>query len=303
MRLFVFLCYCRFTVEELDNRPDYLVLGHVSKDILPGSSGYAPGGTALYSALTAQRLGLQAAMVTALAQADDALLHQANQAGVWIHRLNSPQTTTFQNVYDAQGRRTQIINAQAKSILYEDVPPAWLEASIIHLGPVARELPDQLPGATSGLLGVTPQGWMRSWDREGKVTQSAWPIPSALNQLPANTLLVLSIEDLGYSPDLVEQYTDLAPLVVITQGQGEAQLYNRGHLTTLPAISAHTIDLTGAGDVFAAALFIRYSETRDLAASARFAHAAAACSIEGQGPSAIPDRATVNRRLKIDDCF
>ncbi len=285
-------------MKQPDSPPDYLVIGHASKDIAPGQpEDFEPGGTALYSALTAQRLGLQAAMVTAYAQEDDAMLTLARDAGVWVYRVSSPQTTTFENIYDAQGRRTQVISAQASSISYVDVPPAWLDAPIIHLGPVAQELPDSLPNAfTRALLGITPQGWMRSWDRAGKIRRSAWPVPSALTNLPSNTLLALSFEDLGYNSELVKSYTELAPLVAITRGPDEASIYDRGHMSAIPAYQANVVDPTGAGDVFAAALFIRYQETTDLIASAHFAHAAASCSIEGQGPSAIADRETVMSR-------
>ena len=50
--------------------PDYLVIGHVSKDLLPNGEGARAGGTATYSALTAQKLGLQAGVITSLAEED-----------------------------------------------------------------------------------------------------------------------------------------------------------------------------------------------------------------------------------------
>jgi hypothetical protein len=49
--------------------PDYLVVGHVTKDLLAGGAIRA-GGTALYAGLTAQLLGALAALVTALAPAE-----------------------------------------------------------------------------------------------------------------------------------------------------------------------------------------------------------------------------------------
>jgi sugar/nucleoside kinase (ribokinase family) len=59
------------------------------------------------------------------------------------------------------------------------------------------------------------------------------------------------------------------------------------------------VDLTGAGDVFAAAFFVRYAEIDNPSEAARFAHAAAACAIEGQGTSAIADRRTVEGRMRM----
>jgi sugar/nucleoside kinase (ribokinase family) len=87
-------------------------------------------------------------------------------------------------------------------------------------------------------------------------------------------------------------------LAAITHGPDPAYVCREGKCSTVPACSASVLDPTGAGDVFATALFVRYHETRDLLSSARFAHAAAACNIEGPGTSAIPDRTTVERRMR-----
>jgi sugar/nucleoside kinase (ribokinase family) len=284
---------------------DYLVLGHVAKDVLPVGGGHAPGGTVIYSALTAKRLGLQVAIVTACAPEDRGLLDVARDEGIQVHVAPSTTTTTFHNTYGPDGRRTQIISARAAPIDYSDIPPAWLGAPIVHLGPIAQELPAGLVTAFPDcLLGVTPQGWMRSWDEHQepggrRVEHSAWPVPPPLRSLPPNAFLVLSFEDLGYTYDLLDQYVNLAPLVAVTQERHEAYICSRGECTMVPASPASNVDPTGAGDVFAAALFARYLETADLVTSARFAHAAAACNIEGSGPPAIPDRNMIEERLRI----
>ncbi|HYP41770.1 MAG TPA: PfkB family carbohydrate kinase [Chloroflexia bacterium] len=282
-----------------ERRPDYLVVGHVTKDLLPGGQGVTAGGTASYSALTAQRLGLRAAIVTACAREDDYLLDEARQAGIWVCSIEAPHTTTFRNIYDGRGHRTQIIGAQASPIAYGDIPEAWRGAAIVHLGPVAQELDENMPRLfRECLLGITPQGWLRSWDGEGRVTHSAWPITAALRDLPKNAFLVLSIEDLDYAPRLVDAYVKLAPQVAITEGAGEATIYSNGRVVKVPAYRSASIDPTGAGDVFATALFVRYKETGDPAVATRFAHAAAAIAIEGPGTSAIPDRAGVEGRMR-----
>jgi len=87
-------------------------------------------------------------------------------------------------------------------------------------------------------------------------------------------------------------------VTAITQGADPAYLCKDGQCSTVPACPASVLDPTGAGDVFATALFVRYHETGGLLSSARFAHSAAACNIEGPGTSAIPDRATVEQRLR-----
>ncbi|HKP54607.1 MAG TPA: PfkB family carbohydrate kinase [Chloroflexia bacterium] len=277
---------------------DYLAIGHISKDVMADGRGVA-GGTATYSALTAQRLGLQAAVVTYCAPEDEHLLAVLLDEGVWVHVKHSPATTTFQNSYDEAGNRAQVLTAQAASLSYDDVPELWRAAPIVHLGPVAQELPSDLPAMFPGcLLGVTPQGWMRSWGQGGRVTHSAWPVPNALHDLPPGALLILSVEDLGHDERLIDHYAGLASVVVITQGGGDALVYVEGrHYSRVPAHQAQSVDPTGAGDVFAAALMVRYSETGDLLLATRFAHAAAAHAIGGVGTSAIPAREVLNSQF------
>src|SRR5688500_1698823 len=96
----------------LQTAPDYLVIGHIAKDSTPDGRA-VPGGTVYYAGLTAQRLGLQAAVATACATSDDQLLDELRDAGVWVSAKLSPTTTTFTNRYDVRGTRTQILSAQA----------------------------------------------------------------------------------------------------------------------------------------------------------------------------------------------
>jgi sugar/nucleoside kinase (ribokinase family) len=273
----------------MQTRPDYLVIGHVAKDLQPGDAPPHPGGTAIYSAITAQRLGLQAAIVTALAPEDSYLLDSPRDEGIWIHAAPSLHTTTFRNTYDAEGHRTQLLPAHASPISPADVPDAWRAAPIVHLGPVAQELPAGMAGLFPPcLLGITPQGWMRSWDKAGHVRHSALPINPALYDLPPGAIIVLSMEDIAFDTTTLDQYTALVQTVIVTQSAGEALIFTQGHPTgSVPACVANPIDPTGAGDVFAAAFFIRYHETSSLIEAARFAHAAAARAIEAYGTEGI----------------
>lgn len=284
-----------------EKRPDYLVVGHISKDLTDDPPGYVPGGTALYATLTAQRLGLQAAMVTSFAVEDDHLLAPARDAGVWIHRVPSGHTTTFKNSYDANGNRRQIISGHASPITVEDIPGAWRHTTIVHLGPIAHELDADMPSHFNvPLLGITPQGWLRSWDPGGRIVHTAWPLPPALLGLPPGAFVVISIEDVDNDEEILHRYINNIGSIAVTQGDGEAYLCTGEECALVPALTARPVDPTGAGDVFAAALFVRYRETHDLADSARFAHAAAALIIEGFGPSAVPSRQVVERRMLRD---
>jgi sugar/nucleoside kinase (ribokinase family) len=278
--------------------PDYLAIGHISKDLRPDGSGVA-GGTVLYATLTAQRLGRQAAMVTALAAADADLLAGARAAGIAYEARPAPATTTFDNQYHGEARR-QVLHAQATRLAPEDVPPAWRAAPIVHLGPVAQEIdsdpvwPALFPGA---LIGVTPQGWMRAWGADGFIHPIPWAGAAAL--LTACHVLVMSEEDAGGDAALLAAYARHAPLAIITAGSHPATIYEHGRpLARVPAFHADPVDFTGAGDVFAAAFLVAYHETGDPVRAATLAHAAAACAIEADGTTGIPARAVVEQRLR-----
>jgi ribokinase len=61
------------------------------------------------------------------------------------------------------------------------------------------------------------------------------------------------------------------------------------------------VDPTGAGDVYAAALFVRMAAGRGLAAAMSFAAAAAAIAVEGAGVCRLPAAAEVLARLARHD--
>jgi sugar/nucleoside kinase (ribokinase family) len=66
--------------------------------------------------------------------------------------------------------------------------------------------------------------------------------------------------------------------------------------TPVVALEAPVEDL-GAGDVYAAALFVALAEGREPYDAAAFAGAAAAVRMMGRGVGAIGDRAAIERRL------
>jgi pfkB family carbohydrate kinase len=275
--------------------PDYLLLGHFTRDVLPDRT-TAPGGTSLYASFAAQRLGQHVAVVSAPAELPPDLLETI---AVAFHP--SPTPPTFENQYTSQGRR-QILHAASEPIALADIPVAWRAAPIVHLGPVLGETPEDLAYAFPGaLLGVTPQGWMRAWgpDLPGLVTYRPWrPAEALLRRIDA---LVLSIEDVKGDEALVAGWARHCRLVALTRGAQGATLFVAGQLRHVDAFPATERDPTGAGDVFAAALLVRLHETGDPFDAARFAACVAAGSVEGRGASRIPSRAEVEGRLQTEE--
>jgi sugar/nucleoside kinase (ribokinase family) len=278
--------------------PGYVVIGHVTKDLL-ADGGAIAGGTALYSALTAERLGASAAMVTSLAPADLDLLRLPRAEGVRCATKAASATTTFANHYQGQ-HRWQEVHAVADRLTFADVPPAWRSTPILHLGPVAQEIDPTLPWSElfpDALIGVTPQGWLRNWENAGRVIPVDWTAAAQL--LPATHVLVMSAEDVGNNTELLLRYVRLAPLAVVTAGADPATIYDHGReVATVPARPATPIDFTGAGDVFTTGFLVRYRETGDPIAAADFAHAVAASAIEAEGATGIPTRGEVEERMR-----
>ncbi len=272
---------------------DYLVIGHIAKDLTP--SGHRLGGTVSYAGLTASALGCRTAVVTAC----DSDLDLSPLAGLAYHTVRSAASTTFENIYGPQGRR-QYLRAQAAPIPAIVIPAAWRSAPIVHVGPIAHEVPvetlaDIIATAAAGsgpLVGLTPQGWLRQWDSTGRVRPAAWP--EALSVLPQLGAVVFSIEDVQGDWQLVQRWAAITSTLVVTQGAQGCTVFTRGQppKSFAPPSQIET-DPTGAGDIFAAAFFIRLYESRDAYAAAHFANHVAARSVSRTGLAGVPTAAEV----------
>jgi sugar/nucleoside kinase (ribokinase family) len=250
------------------------VIGHVAHDLTPP---VRLGGTAAYSALTARALGYRAGIVTASGPETSL----APLQDIPVVSLESPNSTTFENIYTEHGR-IQYLRAQATRIDLKLVPEIWRRASIIHIGPLANEVDAFLPeGFSTGLLGLTPQGWMRKWDTEGRVSRTEWV--SADFAMAGASAVVISREDVDQNDELIEHMANQTRVLVVTENAAGAVLYWNGDRRRFRAPQVTEVDPTGAGDVFAAAFFTRLFTTRDPWEATRFATHVAARSVTRVG--------------------
>lgn len=258
---------------------DYLVIGHAAHDLTP--SGPRLGGTVAYSALTARALGLRVGIVTS-AGPETSL---AALDGIPTVVISSKNSTTFENIYNAGGR-TQILHHRASPIDLSHVPAHWRHTNIIHLGPVINELAPTLPkGFVPELLGLTPQGFLRGWDESGRVHPVQWEDAAALEAAGA---VVLSMEDVGGDMERIEHMAQHTRVLAVTEGAAGCVLYWNGDRRRFHTHDFEEVDATGAGDIFAAAFFIRLFTTRDPWESARFATLLASHSVTRVGLDGIP---------------
>ena len=276
---------------------DYLVIGHFSKDLPPEGSptGSELGGTAAYAALTARALGLRVVIVSSFNEQDISLMALDS---IPIINIPSKKTTIFSNNSTPTGRQ-QVLYEHAEKIDFEKIPEVWQRSPIIHLAPIAQEMESQLPsGFSPALLGLTPQGWLRSWGDNGHVKPRKWSeMEASLNHASA---AVLSVEDVNEDEDLIEEFSLASRVLVITEGSQGARLYWNRDLRRFSAPKVDEIDATGAGDIFATAFFIRLHSTRDPWEAARFATRLASYSVTRRGLDSIPtDEEIQNCQMEV----
>ena len=275
---------------------DFLTIGHVTKDLLPG--GYTVGGTVTYASVTAMRLGRHPGVLTSVGP--DVVLPDVYRQ-IELHALPSPDTLTFENVYTPEGRE-QTIHAWATPIGVDDVPQAVIQAapSIVLLGPLAGELDVRVAEHfPHSLLGIAPQGWMRRWNAGGRVWHE--PLRCDAEALRYADVLVVSTEDVNDDISLVQCYAEVVKIVVLTRGLHGADVYTNGAITHVRPRPATQIDPTGAGDIFTAAFLIALEESGDPIRAARFANVTASFSVEGMSYSHVPTRSQVEAYLAEHD--
>lgn len=259
---------------------DYLVVGHLTQDLTP--DGPRLGGTAAYSALAAHALGLRVGIVTACNPKIDLSI----LAGIPIALIPSDVSTTFENITTSDGR-IQYLYSSAPVLDATCVPQTWKNTPIVHLGPVAQEVDPTLPRLfENSLIGLTPQGWLRSWDQEGRVSACEWPEASFV--LERATAAVLSIEDVQRNEERIEEMVTSIRILVVTEGAQGSRLYWNGDLRRFRPPQMVEVDSVGAGDIFAAAFFARLQRTRDPWEAARYATSLAAASVTRPGLQGIP---------------
>jgi sugar/nucleoside kinase (ribokinase family) len=265
--------------------PAFVVLGHVTRDLLPDGH-TRDGGTALFAAIAAQRLGLSVGVVSAAPTRPAALAQP-----ITLLLAHAAVASTFENRYTQRGRR-QWLHAVAPPLDLTLLPLSWRTAPLVHIGPVLHEidLAAALDAFPQARVVVTPQGWMRRWEEPlpSIVMSTEWQPDAAL--LARLAALVVSVEDVAGDEAIVQHYARWCRCVVLTRGEQGATLYLDGTTHHVPTTPVAAPDPTGLGDVFAAALLIGLHERNDPVAAARFATTVAAATARGRGLDAIPWR-------------
>jgi hypothetical protein len=261
---------------------DYLVIGHITQDLTP--KGPILGGTVSYAALTAKALGLRVGIVTSYDTNQLGIPPELN--GITVSAVPAEVSTTFENIHTSHGR-IQYIHHRAIPLEISHVPETWRHTPIVHIGPIANETePSLVRSFSNSFIGLTPQGWLREWDADGRVRLGEWP--EATYVLEKANAAVISIEDVQGDEKRIEEMMSSIRVLVVTEGAAGCRVYWNGDLRRFRAPIVKEVDPTGAGDVFAAAFFYRLANTHDPWEAARFGNQIASISVTRPGLTGVP---------------
>jgi sugar/nucleoside kinase (ribokinase family) len=292
--------------------PEVVVVGSASRDLAPDDPrGWRLGGAVTYSALTTARLGLRTGALVgadrAAATADELELLRA--AGVEVVVVPLEHGPVFDNIEDPAGRR-QVAHDASDPIPADALPAAWRSVQAWILGPVAGELPDAwaaLP-PEAALVALGWQGLLRSVVAGEPVRRTA---PRASPLTARADLVGVSGDDLAAGIAVADLCRLLRPgaTLLVTGGVDGGIAVEAGpegprRLHRYPALNAdRTVDPTGAGDVFLAAVLAararpqlvggRIGQRFDLLLGA----AAASLLVEAPGLIGVPEREALRRRM------
>ncbi|MGQ9813595.1 MAG: PfkB family carbohydrate kinase [Candidatus Roseilinea sp.] len=259
---------------------DYLAIGHVTEDLWP--DGKTPGGPVMYASRTALAWLDHVGVLTA---AGDNFDSATAFPGVDVRLIPAPSTTQFRNIYMNGGRR-QIVWPCPVRITAGHLTDEMLGSRIIHLAPVCNEVDagivSRIPAGA--FVGVTPQGWLRRWDEQGAVYAAGWEDAGVI--LPRASATVFSIDDVAGDWDIVRDWASQTSILVVTQAAEGCTLFLNGAPIHVPAPQVAQVEPTGAGDIFAASLFIALQQGCEPVRACAIANCIAANSVtfpRGQG--------------------
>ena len=271
--------------------PEFIAIGHVTLDRFGDE--VRPGGSALYAAITADRLGLRAGILTS--HADDFPLDLVPPR-IEVVSVPAPATTVFEHERVGDDR-AQRVTSVAGALSEADVPDDWRDADLVLLAPVVNEVDPRLAGVFGdAAVAAGAQGWLRGVGSDGVVGSVRWD--AAKQTLRTLQALFLSTADVLGQESAMTEWVQRVPIAVVTAGRGGALLYVNGDRYEVRPRRAIEADPTGAGDVFAATFLARYRRNADPWEAAEAATCAASLSVQGLGWSAIPDAAELEAALR-----
>ncbi len=282
----------------------YMAIGHVTMDEI-WKGGYKEvrlGGSVAYGSLFASGLGYKAIIVSKIGRDfPEEFLEELRNEGVELHLKVSDHPTTRFVIRGENDHRNIILSSLCEPIYPDDLD--YLEADVVHLGPVASEINEEVVSRSLSMGNIVLldlQGIIRSFSSEGKIVLEG----EKLDRIAGLDLAVHANEEearavTGEEDPLkaVEKLSDMFWLASVTLGMRGAIIASPEGLIIAKPPKIAQVDDVGAGDVFTAALGIALAKGDTFEDASRYAVAASSASTLYKGPSAISE-AEIQKLMK-----
>jgi sugar/nucleoside kinase (ribokinase family) len=274
-------------------RPDIMLIGHVSKDIMIdhlGEETRLTGGAVVQSSFAALRSGSEVMAVTKVSSEDASLLDALQSPGLEWVTSPSKATTSIRNRYytEDKERRDVELLSQADPFTLDDIPKTV--PRVFHLaGLFAGEIPDDLiePLSSRAAVALDAQGVLRTMDAKGDLLFRDWVRKKELLKF------VRFFKVDAAEAEILTGCTDReeAARMLFSWGAGEVMLthhtevllYSKEGVCRAPYTNSSSVGRTGRGDTTFAA-YLAWRREHSISESVRFAAALCSLKMESPGP-------------------
>jgi sugar/nucleoside kinase (ribokinase family) len=267
-----------------------LVAGFVTIDTiqLPIRQITSVGGPPSYAGLVCSRFGHSVTAATKVG------MDFPDEQAVWLARNGVPlrasdrsvkKPTTRFRISNSSGERTLTLQSRCEDLTESQLPPGTrFDASLVSpiAGEVSIGLLDAIAG-TSDFTFLDPQGFVRSFDSDGRVNPSPPRDRSILSRVDAVKMDMSEAQALTGRTGPKEALEKLATLglrkAMVTRGAGSSFVLDGTKIYEVEVPQVQVVDSTGAGDILSGATISWYLKTRDFLRSACFGIAASSLSL------------------------
>jgi sugar/nucleoside kinase (ribokinase family) len=245
------------------------------------------GGPPCYAGLICARHGNEVSVVTKVgSDFPDEQTIWLSRNGIVLsskHMSREKQTTRFSiKVYN--DKRELTLLSRCSDPTEDQIERNDFDASIVS--PVAGEIGEKILSRISKISGfvfLDPQGFVRSFDRSGRVFMKH---PSKINFIQNVTALKTDAEEAealtgkkGYMDVFQYFYNRGVKKAVITNGAEPCYVMDGNRIYRVEVPKARVVDTTGAGDILSGAVTTCYLKSRDFLWSVCFGVAASSLSL------------------------
>jgi sugar/nucleoside kinase (ribokinase family) len=290
---------------------DVCIVGHFALDTITVPGRDKPfhnlGGAATYTSFAVKTLEGKASVISRVGgDFPEAYMWWLHEEGIDVSAVKRyPQETTthFELAYTKDFERTLKLTCKGYPISPDDIPKD-LHAKAVHIAPITNELSYETIKHLKGcceILSLDPQGFLRSFDENGNVTQNLQAdkrILSLINVYKSCQDELYAITGQSELKAAVRAVHDFGvETVIVTMGEKGALLSVEGAQYSIPACKSKVlVDPTGAGDVFMGGFLTEYLRQKESLWCAAMGSASASMVVEGIGSTYFGEKTEILKR-------